>query len=113
MNAAAAENLRVVLAGPAMPNFERFWQGFGRKDLAVRLGPLTDAQKRDFFAGIDAFALPSRTDSFGLVLLEAWANAQPVIAYRAGGPADLVRAGIDGWLVGCGDVSVGEAGARP
>ena len=105
LNAAAVRNLRVVLAGPAMPSFERFWTGFARKDLVIRLGPLSDSQKRDFNAGIDAFALPSRTDSFGLVLLEAWANAKPVVAYRAGGPADLVRDGVDGCLVRCGDVA--------
>ena len=40
-------------------------------------GPLTDEQRRDFYAGIDAFALPSRSDSFGLVFLEAWANGVP------------------------------------
>lgn len=101
--AAAAENIRVVLAGPTMPNFERFWQSFARKDLVTRLGAISEIEKRDFYAGIDAFALPSRTDSFGLVLLEAWANATPVLAYRAGGPADLVRDGIDGHLVACGD----------
>ena len=50
------------------------------------------------------FALPSRSDSFGLVLLEAWANAVPCVVYRAGGPADLVRHGVDGLQAPCGDV---------
>lgn len=95
---------RVVLAGPAMPNFEWFWSGFVEKHRVTRLGRISDSEKRDFFAGIDLFALPSRTDSFGLVLLEAWANGKPVIVYRAGGPADLVRDGVDGSLVKCGDV---------
>src|SRR5262249_53342947 len=58
------------------------------------------------FAGIDIFALPSRSDSFGLVILEAWANAVPVVAYRAGGLADLVRHGQDGLLAPCGEVGV-------
>jgi glycosyltransferase involved in cell wall biosynthesis len=66
---------------------------------------LSDAAKRDFFAGIDAFCLPSRTDSFGLVVLEAWANGKPVVVYRAGGPADIVRDGVDGFVVKCGDVA--------
>ena len=113
LTAAASAQVRVVLAGPAMPNFERFWPGFERKDLVTRLGPVSDSQKRDFYAGIDAFALPSRTDSFGLVLLEAWANAKPVLAYRAGGPADLIRDGIDGWLVRCGDVAALAERLRP
>jgi glycosyltransferase involved in cell wall biosynthesis len=95
---------RVVLAGPEMPNFRRFWDGFRHRDRVTRLGPITNAQKRDFFAGIDAFALPSRSDSFGLVLLEAWANGKPVVCYRAGGPADLIRDGVDGFLAKCGDV---------
>jgi len=65
-------------------------------------GVLDDQQKRDFFAGIDIFALPSRSDSFGLVLLEAWANGVPNVAYRAGGIADVIRDGEDGLLVDCG-----------
>ncbi len=95
---------RIVLAGPEMPNFHRYWQTFAFKENVVRLGTLSENQKRDFYAGIDLFALPSRSDSFGLVLLEAWANAKPVVAYRAGGPADLVRNTIDGLLPACGDI---------
>lgn len=105
LQAAAIAGVRVILAGPEMPNFRQFWSSFPRKDLVTRLGPISDELKRDFFAGIDAFALPSRTDSFGLVLLEAWANGKPVLAYRAGGPADLVRHDTDGFLASCGDVS--------
>jgi glycosyltransferase involved in cell wall biosynthesis len=70
----------------------------------IQLGSLSDEQKRDFLAGIDVFALPSRSDSFGLVLLEAWANGVPNVVYRAGGPADLVRHGIDGLQAPCGDI---------
>ena len=93
--------VRAVLAGPAMLNFTR---AFVPSPKVTVLGPLTESAKRDFYAGIDLFVLPSRSDSFGLVLLEAWANGKPVVAYRAGGPADLVRHDIDGLLVPCGDV---------
>jgi glycosyltransferase involved in cell wall biosynthesis len=94
----------VVLAGPEMPNFREFMDRFGQRTRVRRLGVVTDGQKREFFAGIDLFALPSRSDSFGLVLLEAWANGVPNVAYRAGGPADLIRHGADGLLARCGDV---------
>jgi glycosyltransferase involved in cell wall biosynthesis len=101
---AAGHQFRVVLAGPEMATFRAFWQDYRQKDRVTRLGVLTDGQKRDFFAGVDAFALPSRSDSFGLVLLEAWANGKPNLVYQAGGPAELVRDGTDGLQARCGDV---------
>jgi len=94
----------VVLAGPEMPNFQRFWTTYGPAGRVRRLGVLDDKGKRDFFAGLDVFALPSRWDSFGIVLLEAWANGAPNVAYRAGGPAWVIRHESDGLLVRCGDV---------
>jgi glycosyltransferase involved in cell wall biosynthesis len=90
-----------------MPNFRRFWRTL---PAAVRLqthylGVLADAEKPDFYAALDVFALPSRSDSFGLVLLEAWANGLPCIGYRAGGVAEVIRHDEDGVLVPCGDVT--------
>jgi len=101
--------VRLVLAGPEMPSFCRFWRTLtgasGSMDARIlRLGVLDDQGKRDFFAGLDVFALPSRSDSFGLVLLESWANGVPNVAYRAGGIADVVRHGQDGVLARCGNI---------
>jgi glycosyltransferase involved in cell wall biosynthesis len=101
----SGKQFHVVLAGPEMPNFERFWQQCAQAPKVRRLGVLNDQQKRDFFAGIDIFALPSRSDSFGLVLLEAWANGIPNVAYRAGGVAEVIHHESDGLLVPCGDVN--------
>jgi glycosyltransferase involved in cell wall biosynthesis len=86
-----------------MPNFRAFWKGFGPKEGVRRLGVLSDRERRDFFAGTDLHALPSRSDSFGLVLLEAWANGKPNLAYRAGGPGELIHHHEDGLLARCGD----------
>jgi glycosyltransferase involved in cell wall biosynthesis len=96
---------RLVLAGPEMPNFRQFWKHYTCAERVVRLGVLDAQQKRDFFAGLDIFALPSRSDSFGLVLLEAWANGVPNVAYRAGGVPGVVRDGVDGLLVKPGDLN--------
>jgi glycosyltransferase involved in cell wall biosynthesis len=101
---AAGAEFRVVLAGPEMPNFREFWQRYPANQRVVRLGVLTEAERRDFFAAIDVFALPSRSDSFGLVLLEAWANGKPNVVYRAGGPGELIRDGIDGLHAASGDI---------
>lgn len=102
---AAGGRCHVVLAGPEMPNFRRFWQSYPDAARVRRLGVLSDQQKRDFFAALDVFALPSRSDSFGLVLLEAWANGVANIGYRAGGIAGVIRHEQDGLLVPCGDVA--------
>jgi glycosyltransferase involved in cell wall biosynthesis len=111
----------IVLAGPEMANFRAFWETFRPAGIVRRLGVLDEQQKRDFFAGLDVFALPSRSDSFGLVLPEAWANGAPCVAYRAGGLPWVIRDGSDGLLVRCGDVEglaaaltrlAGDAGMR-
>ncbi len=50
------------------------------------------------FAGADCFVFPSRTDTFGLVMLEAMASGLPVAAYPVTGPIDVVREGETGCL---------------
>ena len=49
-------------------------------------------------AAADAFVFPSRTDTFGLVLLEAMACGVPVAAYPVVGPIDVVKRGVTGCL---------------
>lgn len=49
------------------------------------------------YAAADIFVFPSRTDTFGLVLLEALASGLPVAAYPVPGPKDV----INGAKVGC------------
>ncbi len=50
-----------------------------------------------YYAASDVFVFPSRTDTFGLVLLEALASGVPVAAYPVAGPRDV----INGAAVGC------------
>jgi glycosyltransferase involved in cell wall biosynthesis len=49
-------------------------------------------------AGCDVFVFPSRTDTFGIVMLEAMACGVPVAAYPVTGPIDVVRQGVTGCL---------------
>jgi glycosyltransferase involved in cell wall biosynthesis len=59
-----------------------------------------------YIAEADALVLPSDDpEPFGLVLLEAFRQARPVIASRAGGPVDIVDDGVDGWLFAPGDAA--------
>lgn len=67
------------------------------------IGLLNEEEKKDFLAGIDILAMPSRVESLGLVYLEAWANCKPVIGAYAGGVPDVIADGVDGILVPFGD----------
>ena len=59
-------------------------------------------------AGADVFVFPSRTDTFGLVMLEGMACGLPVAAYPVTGPVDVVKDGVTGAL----DEDLGEACRR-
>lgn len=82
----------LALAGPQLRAFERWFAALPeRKRTGVRvLGVIDAAAKRDFLAAIDVLALPSRTESFGIVYLEAWANRKPVIAADISATRDVV-----------------------
>jgi glycosyltransferase involved in cell wall biosynthesis len=98
--------LYLILAGPSSPDFERFLCELPTASWPwlKRLGALPLADRADFFGAIDVFSMPSRTDSFGIVFLEAWANSLPVVAAAAGGVPDVVRDGEAGYLVPFGDL---------
>jgi len=85
------EGTKVVVGdGPSRADLERrfpevVWRGyrFGQ-DLAAH------------FASADCFVFPSRTETFGNVLLEAMASGLPVASVPAPGPIDLVEEGVNG-----------------
>jgi glycosyltransferase involved in cell wall biosynthesis len=54
---------------------------------------------QDFYAACDVFVFPSRYEAFSLVTLEAAASGLPIIAHSINGTEELVRDGINGWLV--------------
>ena len=50
------------------------------------------------YRAADVFVFPSRTDTFGLVMLEALASGVPVAAYPVTGPIDVIEDGVTGAL---------------
>lgn len=62
------------------------------------VGYLTGTDLAAAFASADAFIFPSRTETLGLVLLEAMAAGCPVVAARSGGIPDIVTDGVNGFL---------------
>ncbi|MFL9841256.1 glycosyltransferase family 1 protein [Sphingomonas sp. ST-64] len=54
------------------------------------LGPMFGAELASAYAAADGFVFPSRTDTFGLVMIEALACGTPVAAYPVTGPVDIL-----------------------
>jgi glycogen(starch) synthase len=102
---AAGMKVELVMAGRLMPDFKRFLKRQPPQPHLHVLGPIDAADKRDLLAAADVVAMPSRAESFGIVYLEAWAYAKPVIGARAGGVPDVIEDGVDGWVVEFGDVT--------
>jgi len=51
-----------------------------------------------YYANADVFVFPSKSDTFGVVMLEAIACGTPVAAYPVTGPIDVITDGVNGYL---------------
>jgi glycosyltransferase involved in cell wall biosynthesis/predicted metal-dependent phosphoesterase TrpH len=87
--------LRLVLAGGG-PEQARLRERLG--DAAVFLGWLDGIELARAYASADIFLFPSRTDTFGQVILEAQASGLAVVAVAAGGPLSLIENRVNGLL---------------
>lgn len=67
-------------------------------------GAVSESELSQAYADADIFCLPSRYESFGLVLLEAMTFGLPLVASRVGGMAEIVTDGREGTLFEVGDV---------
>ena len=74
----------VVGTGPAIDSIR------ARFPEANYLGLLDREELAKVYAAADVFVFPSKTDTFGLVLLEAMACGLPVAAYPVTGPRDVI-----------------------
>ncbi|MGQ0793864.1 MAG: glycosyltransferase [Deltaproteobacteria bacterium] len=61
-------------------------------------GYVPNSQLRRWYAKAQVFVFPSRSDTFGLVMLEAMACGLPVAAYDVPSPSDIVQTGVTGIL---------------
>ncbi len=61
-------------------------------------GVLTGPELSRTFANFDVLAFPSETDTFGLVVLEAFASGVPAVVTDRGGPQYTVRHGSSGYI---------------
>lgn len=92
---AQVPGLKMVIAGvgPAADDLRRALPE------ATFLGWCDRERMRSLYAGLDLFVFPSKFDTFGNVLLEAFSQGMPVVAYDCKGPKDIVQHGMNGYLV--------------
>jgi glycosyltransferase involved in cell wall biosynthesis len=102
----AKPHLVIVGDGDLRPSYQALADQIGIADCVVFAGRVTDGQLSGYYAAADAVVLPSTTagEAFGVVLLEAFASARPVIASALPGVRSVVAEGRDGFLVPPGDV---------
>jgi len=91
--------LAIVGDGPSRRELEKHFEGTPTSFAGYLRGePLAAA-----YASSDLFVLPSKTETLGLVLMEAMASGCPVVACNAGGVPDAVENGLTGFLFEPGD----------
>jgi glycosyltransferase involved in cell wall biosynthesis len=94
LHAIPEARLALVGDGPYRSALEKHFAGTPTHFVGYLTGETLGAA----FASADAFIFPSRTETLGLVLLEAMAAGCPVVAARSGGIPDIVTDGVNGYL---------------
>jgi glycosyltransferase involved in cell wall biosynthesis len=84
-----------LVIGPG-PLREKLEKKYGKENMFI--GPKRGQELVDWLSLADVFIFPSRTETFGLVALEALACGLPVAAHDVMGPRDIIAEGKDGYL---------------
>jgi glycosyltransferase involved in cell wall biosynthesis len=95
--AQSAARFLIVGEGPQRAELEALTRRLGLEGSVRFLGYRDDVSV--LFALSNVVVVPSLREAFGLVLLEAMAQARPVVATRVGGIPEVVEAGLTGLLV--------------
>ncbi|GAA2226188.1 glycosyltransferase [Herbiconiux moechotypicola] len=97
---------RLVVAGGVSPGheaygdeLERLARELGVADTVDFLGPRSREQAAELLRGADLLLVPSHSETFGLVALEAAASGTPVVAASSTGLLDSVEDGVSGLLL--------------
>lgn len=88
----------IVGDGPDRMRYESLCEELDIINEVVFTGILPNEETAAYFAAADAFLFASKTETQGIVILEAFAGGTPVLAVRASGVEDLVDTGVNGIL---------------
>jgi glycosyltransferase involved in cell wall biosynthesis len=99
-------NVKLVVAGPDdgfLPYVVKLVRKLNLQNITIFTGPLRGRDKLEAYVDADIYVLPSRYETFPMVVLEAYACAKPVIASRVGGVPQMVKHGTTGFLFESGN----------
>jgi glycosyltransferase involved in cell wall biosynthesis len=92
--------IRLIVAGPGeRDEFERLADDLNISKKVELKGPTQWSEAMKLLRGCTAFVLPSRFETFGIVILEAMACEKAVVATTAGGIPEIIENGKNGVLV--------------
>lgn len=97
-------NVVLVAIGFANREWSEEVERIGRRPFLIDLPYLSGEEKADVFDACNVLVMPSKSDAFGIVYLEAWYLGKPVIGAKSGGVPAVISDGLDGFLVKFGDV---------
>jgi len=95
--------------GPERKNIEKYIINRSLENKVHLTGYIPQEDITGLFGNIDLFWLPSATEAFGIVLIEAMAHKIPTVSIKSGGPAEIIDDKINGILV---EEPTGEALAK-
>lgn len=85
----------VVGDGPSLKKLQKQYAG----DKSIKfLGCKKGEDLEKEYQSADVFVFPSKTDTFGIVMLESMACGTPVAGYRVMGPKDIIIPGVNGYI---------------
>ncbi len=102
---ASFSKYKLVLIGARSKETRQLLSGLNEDNMEL-LGLCSQEEVRNEMSRASVVVLPSIEDGFGLTILEAMASGCPVIASNSCGVSELIRDGIDGYVVPAGDAEL-------
>jgi glycosyltransferase involved in cell wall biosynthesis len=85
-------NIEIVGGGPQLEELKSKYKNINF------LGYQSGTELANSYARADVFAFPSKTDTFGIVIIESLSIGTPVAGYPVPGPIDIIEQGINGFI---------------
>lgn len=91
-------NMIIIGEGPLKEELEHKAITLGISENIIFLNSISNETIGDYYRACDMFLFGSKSETQGIVLLEAMAAQNPVVAVRATGVADIVEDGVNGYM---------------